>query len=258
MRKFIKTVTVTGADDSIQPTDLLSITEAYPFVEWGILFSKSSEGRARFPTHKWVQHLIGAVLLMDLENSEAVHPKFSAHLCGRWVRDFCNGTPSVVRDIGSLLCLFERMQLNFHSFVHTIKYDAFNYVLGMVEGNKIACANPTQNDQHVQFIFQLDNVNDGILDISCKSGVDAVGLFDLSGGAGVLPDTWPTSDHYMGYAGGLSPENVAAQIALIEPLCNTDIWIDAETHLRSDNDAQFDLDKVVAFLEAAKPWVIDG
>jgi hypothetical protein len=36
---------------------------------------------------------------------------------------------------------------------------------------------------------------------------------------------------------------------------DTPFWIDAETHLRSDGDRQFDLAKVRRFLEAAKPYV---
>ena len=33
--------------------------------------------------------------------------------------------------------------------------------------------------------------------------------------------------------------------------------IDAETHLRSNNDQQFDIDKVVRFLGIAKPYIIN-
>jgi hypothetical protein len=85
-----------------------------------------------------------------------------------------------------------------------------------------------------------------------------------------------------GWAGGLTPTNVAEQLKKIEPIIHVkDVeevqwnqpyklvpqnkhWIDAETHLRSfkhQNGSElvqdvFDLDKVRQFLEAAKPWVI--
>lgn len=38
---MIKLITMTGADDSIRPQDLLPISEKFPRVEWGILLSNS-------------------------------------------------------------------------------------------------------------------------------------------------------------------------------------------------------------------------
>lgn len=42
MKRFINKVTVTGADDSIDPGDLISIQQEYPFVEFAILLSRKS------------------------------------------------------------------------------------------------------------------------------------------------------------------------------------------------------------------------
>ncbi len=53
--KFIKQVTVTGADDSINYYRLFELSEKYPFVEWGLLLSKNSEGYPRFPTWNWIE-----------------------------------------------------------------------------------------------------------------------------------------------------------------------------------------------------------
>jgi phosphoribosylanthranilate isomerase len=59
-----------------------------------------------------------------------------------------------------------------------------------------------------------------------------------------------------GYAGGLSPENVVAQLEKIAVVSgDVPIWIDAETNLRSDQGQHFDLDRVCAFAEAVKPWI---
>ena len=35
---MLKMVTVTGADDSVKPSDLAEIAAEYPFVEFGLLF----------------------------------------------------------------------------------------------------------------------------------------------------------------------------------------------------------------------------
>ena len=108
-----------------------------------------------------------------------------------------------------------------------------------------------------QYIFQLDDVNNSILAIARQAGINAVPLFDLSGGAGQLPQAWPRADvAYSGYAGGLSPENVIEQLKKIEEAAwGHRIWVDVETHVRSADDQTFDLDKVRAFLEAVKLWV---
>jgi phosphoribosylanthranilate isomerase len=103
----------------------------------------------------------------------------------------------------------------------------------------------------------MDDVNNDILDVAKEAGVNAAPLFDLSGGAGVLPENWPVANGYCGYAGGLSPENVQGQLELIEQVAGDGpIWIDVETHVRSEDDKIFDLDKVRAFIENVLPWVM--
>ena len=135
--------------------------------------------------------------------------------------------------------------MNFHAYLHKIDQEAFLQSFD----------HPVL--QHKQFIFQLDDVNNDILNVASEHGVDAVGLFDTSGGIGRLPDHWPHSNNrYCGYAGGLGPENLEEQLVKISEACgDMPIWIDAETKLRSDDDHQFMLDKVERFLEIAEPYV---
>ncbi len=70
-------VTVTGADDSINPDELEKLSEEFPFTEWAILFSKSQEKSPRFPSKKWVEKLIARDNIAQMS--------LSAHLCGKWV-----------------------------------------------------------------------------------------------------------------------------------------------------------------------------
>ncbi len=235
MKQFIKTVTLTGADNSIAPQRLQELSDEFPFVEWGILLSESSVGGNRFPSVGWIE---------ELYKVRGASEQLSAHICGKWVRDLCVGNLSLYQSgVGPYLGMFRRMQLNFHAYTHKVVAGPFIDALNRIGVSK-------------QFIFQLDAVNDNILVVALKSGIDAVGLFDLSGGAGLLPDEWPESSTYTGYAGGLSPDNVVAQLEHIEPLCKAPIWIDAETHVRSDRDQLFDLRKVRAFLKAIEPYVL--
>lgn len=243
----IDRVTITGPDDSISPEDLLPLAQEFPFVEWGILASASSSGKCnRFPSFAWIENLRRLPLTMNL----------SLHLCGRWVRDLLIGRMSFE---GNIATHFQRVQLNFHAENTECKPDAFRAVI--------------QEFGPRQFIFQIDGNGgnkhlDALLDSADKIGfsVDAVPLFDVSGGAGILPGTWPKPQWmaddkahcYHGYAGGLGPENLAEQIPLIleaaGPNCPR-IWIDMETRVRSTDDRQFDLEKVRRCLEIARPYV---
>ncbi len=234
-------VTVTGADDSVDPVKLIELGRKYPFAEFGILMSSKNAGSQRYPSTPWVWSLAETVAEFIPNNS------FSSHICGGWVRDIMVGKWSILDRHGVYMDIFDRIQLNFHSTAHLINEKAF------IKGLYNECLAGTQ------FIFQHDGVNNRFLTIAERAGFNAVPLFDRSGGLGILPDVWPSADpfdHGAGYAGGLSPDNVADELRKIEKVCgDKEIWIDAETHLRSNNDQQFDLAKVEAFLKAAEPFV---
>ena len=102
-----------------------------------------------------------------------------------------------------------------------------------------------------QLIFQIDGVNDVLLNQSRGDGLNAVPLYDLSGGAGVLPSKWPRQQDgvYTGYAGGLGPRNVLDQIEKIREVANGRIWIDMETRVRTEDDARLDEFLVIQVLE---------
>lgn len=219
----IDCVTVTGADDSTSIEEMKIISNRFPFVEWGILVSDKA-GRNRFPSEEWLE-LLSA-------NSKTL--ALSCHVCGRWVRQICQG--ELDKKLEKIWGVFPRVQLNFHSKVHEIE---INYFMALLS-----------DFPDKQFIFQLDNVNNDLLDMALQSGINVVALFDTSGGCGCLPEYWPQmKGYYCGYAGGLSPKNLQEELLLIEQVVdNRTIWIDAETHLRSNNDTVFDMQKVREFL----------
>jgi hypothetical protein len=248
IEKFIKQVTLTGADDSIDYHQLFELSAKYPFIEWGILLSKNSEGYSRFPTWKWIEGMI-------TEKPASVN--VSGHLCGSWVRDIVVGGSMFVNSHGELAQEFNRFQLNFHGQLHIacLPDDFIEALFNLTALRK------------QQIIFQNDDVNERLYHLAHSQyakhkGIDAVALHDISGGAGILPQEWPLPmGDYCGYAGGLSPDNLLEQIELIQSrIRNKDnslypIWIDAETHLRSNDDQQFDISKIIKFIEIAKPYV---
>lgn len=228
---MITRFTITGADNSIKPEELIPITEKFPFVEWGILASKSQMGGRRFPSMKWIQTL------------QEIKPKemnLSLHLCGRWVRDLLQSDFSFIEQLGETWKIFNRVQINTHAEFHWYVEEAIEKL---------------SHFQDKEFIFQYDNVNTELIDVAKKTKVNFSALFDLSHGIGILPDKCPDllTNVKCGYAGGLSPINLKDQIIKIEQKArDTEIWIDMETHVRSNNDQLFDLSKVIQCLEIAK------
>ena len=227
-------VTVTGADDTTAISEMIRLSNRFPFVEWGILVSASRENRNRFPSHRWIDDLFAIT-------KNYPEMKFSCHVCGRWVREIClEGKIDPVLE--QLWSHFQRIQLNFRSIVHKLDRNLFISSLSVFSDK--------------QFIFQLDNINNEILDVAQSAGIDAVPLFDTSGGIGMLPLEWPDirdKKGYYGYAGGLSPENLFDQLERIERVTgDNNIWIDAETYLRTNNGTIFDLGRVSTFLGVAR------
>lgn len=104
----------------------------------------------------------------------------------------------------------------------------------------------------------MDEVNEKLLREAIRHGIDAVPLFDVSGGTGIVPDQWPPAIDglYCGYAGGLGPETITRGIERISAAApGQTIWIDMETRVRSNADSVFDLDKVKQCLELSLPCV---
>lgn len=231
----IKTVTITGADESVTAQDLKDLLKEFPFVEWAILISRASRGKKRFPSLKWIEGLL-----------EANVQPLSLHLCGRYVNEILVGDIGfVATEIGTIWNGFKRVQINTHG-----EPTAFA-PKSMVEGLKMWADK--------EFIFQYDNVNPGPVIEAKANGVNCSALFDLSHGAGVLPDKWPEPLNWIkcGYAGGLSPDNLRGELLKMKEVANkSEIWIDVETRVRSNNDQQFDLEKVRRFLTVSQEFVL--
>jgi len=235
----LRYVTITGADDSCRPEDLVALSSDWPFLEFGILLSASAMGGPRFPSAIWLRKFV------DVWRPDV---RVSCHLCGRWLRNLLSGGDTAfMGSVGRLVWeLFSRLQLNFHARPHRVEWEAF---LGATDALRAFGLS--------QFIFQFDAVNDGLLD-AARAHLDAVPLFDRSGGAGIVPESWPEPlpGVLCGYAGGLGPQNVRDELSRIEAsVGDVAIWIDAETRLRSDDDLKFDLQKVRRFAELSAPFV---
>lgn len=230
-----KVVTFTGPDDSVLAKDIKRVAKKYPDTEWGILFGANDRGSSRYPSRLWLETELPKLKGLNL----------TAHLCGRWVYDLVlRGDFTWIYAYDSISKLFQRVQLNFHGQQFPPAPPSFL---------------PRIQDAPYQFIFQNDEVNGHLM--GSVGAEKRVRLFDVSHGAGVLPSvtgtadgtsSWPkrTMYEYMGYAGGLGPNNIKEQLALIEKAANPQAfgpyWIDMESRVRTQDSFgdRFDLKKV--------------
>ena len=239
---MIKIVTITGADYSILPERLFSISEKFPFVEWAILISRKSIGQHRFPPMHWIKELL------RLNNESILHNKgslnLSLHLCGSYVSELLAADSDFIDgELDEIWNAFSRVQINTHGEKHFIDRD-FTDILNQYPDK--------------EFIFQYDLVNTFMLELAMEAGVNCSALFDLSHGTGVLPDQWPAllEGVKCGYAGGISPENIKQVCTDVSKITgDVETWIDMETHVRSLDNKQFDIAKVIRCLQTATDFV---
>lgn len=237
---MLHTVTLTGADDATDVSKLAELSAEFPFVEWGILVG-SVEGANRFPSFDWIDALVEERVKSDNKM------RLSLHLCGKWLRDASAGNLSIAETLGAKIAAFSRVQLNFHG----VK-------LHPIVGERLFRAFCNVVEFEPEIIFQLDGQNDELFQ-ECGRRFKVSGLFDVSHGAGVLPDAWPKrrNDMECGYAGGLAPWNVAEQLPLIlEAAGGMSHWIDMETHLRSPRTDSFSMLNCREVLKDCAPSVV--
>ena len=223
---MLTSVTITGADDGVDPLELASLSAEYPFVEWGILYSTTRAVTPRYPSIDWIAEL------------RAVRPEMelSAHFCGRFARDVLAGAPDALAKAYEEG--FHRVQIN--GFERTAAFERLMAKAGNSRLLEIVLqvGDPAQLPRMVEFAAET----------SCSV------LFDASGGTGVAPGAWPVvippEGTKIGYAGGIGPENVDRVVAELYDAAPK-FWIDMESGVRSPAN-QFDLARVRAVLRRAR------
>lgn len=226
--KDLRFITLTGADDSVSPKQLAEISLEFPFVEWGILLG-SGEG-IRFPSIDWINELIE----LQIDSHHAMN--LSLHICGKYLRGIATSLPTPQDGLGPGLLAFQRCQLNWHGEKwRSIEEHILSSFCRMFPWEP-------------EIIFQLDGINDQLMTAASRRFLCS-GLFDLSHGAGILPDQWSDAryDIACGWAGGIGPENVIDCLDSIAKKAKQPFWIDMETKLFTGD--QFDLTKCRAVLE---------
>ena len=219
-------VTITGADDKIDPKDLASFSLEFPFVEWGILFSSKREGSPRYPSAKWVERLTALAHRRRMS--------LSAHYCGERARELLRG------EIGDgIPVAFQRAQLNGYSPPN-------RNLLGLSRLTSAELILQVRSEADLRLVAE---------DVH-PLGNRASCLYDPSGGRGVEVTEWPAADSVpivMGLAGGIRPELMRHTLYALGDRGGP-FWIDFESGAR-DQWGHFDLRRVRLALEVAAPFV---
>lgn len=226
-----------GADDSVAPELLSAVSERYLWVEWGVLFREDKQGTPRYASLEWVRRL-GVV-------NARRRMKLAGHLCSQYVTQILEGDGSFVAEMHHAVG-FERFQIN-----ATAANNVDTSMLGL------ACAERLRGVMAslpgVEFIVQRNEETEALwsyLELDPPPNLSF--LFDESKGLGVAAAFWPpppSAPVRFGYAGGLGPKNLTAQLLKMAAAAPGEmIWVDMESSLRTllrDGTDVFDVNKCV-------------
>ena len=227
--QLMTVVTLTGVDEQTRLFDVIELSERFPFVEWGVLYSPNRAGKeGRYPGVDNAFHILRE--LREHGVSTAVH------LCGGGVIGALDG-----RDANALALaeLGGRVQLNFNQARKALDLDTVDAFANRLGKPVITQHNKANETVHLHLTSPFHQV-----------------LFDASGGRGTRPDHWPAvlPGIRCGFAGGLGPENVASEIDRIADASHGyPFWIDMESSLR-DREDRFDLGVCEEVLTAVEHW----
>jgi hypothetical protein len=211
---------LTGVDETTALVELVAVSDLYPFVEWGFMYSpKRQGGRGRYPSVTRLRRAFKELPSMV---------RVALHVGG-------NGVPQLLDGEAVVSGLFEqirtrggRVQLDLEAGggeVDVAKLRAF-----MLGRPGVTFITPHNNDTAPITAALADVANHAI-------------LFDVSLGRGLAPEVWPAPLPAVrcGYAGNLGPEQLARALPRIyEAAGSTEFWIDMQERLRDPED-RFDM-----------------
>lgn len=249
----VKIITITGADDRVDPEALYHLSVKYPFVEWGILRSQSRLGTPRYPSNEWCDNLARAA-------PEGMN--LAVHLCGEWARGsaefLCGDTLAVPSPLQDALTMRSRLQLNGIDLP----------ISSLMRHRRPAAAPPSASPWPTPppIIVQARSRERFLQYMVETTGrLECHVLFDPSGGRGIdcmsamrgaCGDPIRYSLCIWGLAGGIGPHNVKEVIKLANAPVIGPSWIDMESGVRTDD--ALDLDKVEQVLKQFAPMPFDS
>lgn len=254
----LPTITLSGVDRRTDPSAILALMAA-PNVELGLLWSETNKDPRYLRAHE-VAYVLG------LAHAEA--RGCAVHVCGRIARDVFLGLrysaqvahgsleeiaraateqEDVVAARTIMVHHASRVQMNgrWSEEGPTIKLAEVARAIKLAEvARATGILSMSRRFPTPRVITQwrpdeLTVVEGGVLERMPNQSV----LVDASGGQGITPERWqtPRTSCPVGFAGGLSPENLKVELEKIMWVARPGFWIDMESSLRVDG--RFDVDR---------------
>lgn len=240
----IKTITCSGTNEHTEIVGLAVLLTKFPIAEAGIQVS-GRKCSFSTPRYMWVKRLASFL------NNNKLDVNLALHVNEDWVENFCCG--KIAPELEEILNLsdfrgnklIKRIQLNFK--IGREKTPDIEVLIGIL-----------QKFSEQRFILSYNDSNASLIKQIYDRGVVFDNLYDASFGAGVMSETREGvafEDCLQGYAGGLSPENIASELDKISAkvLPGTKIYIDAQGKLE-DEKQHLSLEKCQDFIVNAMNW----
>ncbi len=202
-------ITLTGADERTRLLDIAKLIDEDARTEVAFLYTFDPEGRNRYPSLNWI--LSSAQRLGGIINTE----RLAVHVCGkRALGQLQVGVLDQILGRGARLdARIGRLQINGEIDAASLAFICREYPWLQII------------TQEGKIVGEWPNGRPG----------NHIVLVDGSGGQGILPSKWvrPTEYRPVGFAGGLSKNNLREELPKIMAVSRNIDWIDMESSLRS-------------------------
>ena len=248
---MLTTVTFTGVDERTDVARLLSMAEACPILEFGILVGSQSGGSPLFPP------LYRLPVFREL--NQKGYGRWAIHLCGQYARAAAGDPDFSVRDFDGVLDMcagFSRVQINLHGdFLRANRIVALeDYMMHFIE--QVECEKVILQHRGILEGVPLDELQVATIVNPDWKNVPFTHpkleyLFDRSEGSGLEGfHLWPNVPEpdsgisRVGYAGGLHAGNMrqALDFLYTEENWQFPTWLDMEGRIRTNG--WMDIEKV--------------
>lgn len=245
----LPTITLSGVDRRTDPSTILALMAA-PNVELGLLWSETNDDPRYLRVHE-VAYMLG------LAHAEA--RGCAVHVCGRTARDVFLGlrySAQVARGSLEAIAKAATEQEDVVAARTIMVHHASRVQMNgrwSEEGPTIKLAEVARATGILSMSTRFARFSAPRIITQWRPGEptcciqripNQAVLVDASGGQGITPERWETPGQWetscpVGFAGGLSPENLKAELPKIMEVARPGFWVDMESSLRVDG--RFDL-----------------
>lgn len=234
---YLKYVTFTGVDKSTDLERLKTLSEMYPWIEWGILLYNPKQNK--FPPLGFIEHFV---------NTLGGHCNISVHICGELVPATINFTPILYPLLEKLSTTKKtRLQLNFNAMNNTVSIPQLQWFIKRMTIPVITQVN--ENNKYIHKLLTSTPNTQYLYDASGGHGKE-ISKFEKPLTCGVMQ----SKDHNLtGYAGGINADNLFTILGKIGSVVHATYptWIDMESSLRTDANT-FSISKCIDIIDQLK------